>query len=105
MFVSQQEVLEMECRLFFSRFKNQATVLRMQEKISASRSTHQADALKLGLQTALDLRKRNSCILPRDNERNFPGKTVDGIDRGQGPAARLRRSSQGPGQLRGFLRT
>jgi len=53
----------MECRLFFSRFKNDATVFRMQEKISgisASRSVHQADALKLGLQAALDRKKRNS---------------------------------------------
>jgi len=53
----------MECQLFFSRFKNDATVFRMQEKIagiSASSSVHQADALKLGLRAALDLKKRNS---------------------------------------------
>ncbi|KAF9645604.1 hypothetical protein BDM02DRAFT_489896 [Thelephora ganbajun] len=60
---TQREVLEMECRLFFSRFKNQATVLRMQEKIAsigASRAVHQADAFKLGLQAALDFKKRDS---------------------------------------------
>lgn len=71
----------MECRLFFSRFKNEATILRMQEKISgisASRSTHQADALKLGLQVALDLKRRDSqvgmgCVMLRCTERNCPG--------------------------------
>jgi len=44
-------------RLFFSRFKNETTVYRVQiTVISASRSVHQADALKLGLQAALDLK-------------------------------------------------
>ena len=55
----------MECRLFFSRFKNEDTISRMREKIagmSASRSVHQADALKVGLQAALDLKKRDSRV-------------------------------------------
>ena len=80
MFVSQQEVLEMECRLFFSRFKNQDTVLRMQEKISTSRSTHQAHAFKLGLQAALDLKKRGSqigCVMLQCTQRNCPGREND----------------------------
>ena len=59
----------MECRLFFSRYQSPATVLRMQEKfasVGATRSAHQADALKLGLQSALDIKKRDS-LLGRGN--------------------------------------
>lgn len=55
----------MECRLFFSRFQNETTIRRMQERfagVGTSRSAHQADALKLGLQSALDIKKRNSLI-------------------------------------------
>jgi len=71
----------MECRLFFSRFKNEATIHRMQEKISgicASRSAHQADAFKLGLQAALDLKKRDGrvgtgCVMLLCPERGCPG--------------------------------
>jgi len=78
---TNQEILEMECRLFFSRFKNEATILRMQEKISgicASRSAHQADALKLGLQAAIDLKKRDGrvgsdCVMLMCPERDCPG--------------------------------
>jgi len=71
----------MECRLFFSRFKNEATIRHMQEKISgicANRSAHQADALKLGLQAALDIKKRDSqvgtdCVMLLCPERDCPG--------------------------------
>lgn len=55
----------MECRLLFSRFQNETTVRRMQERfagVGTNRSTHQADALKLGLQSALDIKKRNSLV-------------------------------------------
>lgn len=55
----------MECRLFFSRFQNETTIRRMQERfagVGASRSAHQADALKLGLQSALDIKKRDDVI-------------------------------------------
>lgn len=55
----------MECRLFFSKFKNEATVSRMQEKFastSKSRSARQTDAFKLGLQTALNLKRRESIV-------------------------------------------
>ena len=53
----------MECRLFFSRFQNPATIRRMEERfadIGTTRSAHQADALKLGLQSAIDIKKRNN---------------------------------------------
>ena len=71
----------MECRLFFSRFQNEATILRMQQRfagVCASRSSHQADALKLGLQSALEIKKRNSLVarggvMLRCRESDCPG--------------------------------
>jgi len=59
--VSQQQILEMECQLLFSKFKNEKTISRVQEKIAVAtggNSIHGADALKLGLQTALRLKKQ-----------------------------------------------
>lgn len=77
---SYEEVREMECRLFFSRFQNPETILRMQEKfgyVCANRSAYQADALKLGLKSALEIKKRNGLIgkgvMLKCRERNCPG--------------------------------
>jgi len=58
---SQQRILEMECRLLFSKFKNEATMFRVQEKImvpTGGNSIHRAEALKLGLQAALKSKKQ-----------------------------------------------
>jgi len=58
--ISQQQILEMECRLLFSKFKSEATISRVQEKIAVSTgedSVHRAIAFKLGLQAALDSKK------------------------------------------------
>ena len=71
----------MECRLFFSRFQSPATVHRMQEQfagVCATRSAHQADVLKLGLQSALDLMKRDNVagrgdVMLRCKESDCPG--------------------------------
>jgi hypothetical protein len=79
----------MECRLFFSRFRNETTILRMQEKtsrISASRSTHQADALKLGLQAALDLKKRDSLVVSPQPTVSTRATLRRGYNRGLGAA-------------------
>ncbi|KAF9778320.1 hypothetical protein BJ322DRAFT_494099 [Thelephora terrestris] len=57
----EQQIIEMECRLLFSKFKNEATTSRMQEKISSipgNHLAHCAGALKLGLRAALDLKKQ-----------------------------------------------
>ena len=57
---SEQQIVEMECRTLFSKFNNGATISRIQEKIHGlpgNHLAHCAGALKLGLRTALDLRK------------------------------------------------
>ena len=55
----------MECRLFFSRFQNEATVRQMEERfagIGTSRPMYQADVFKLWLQSALDVEKRSRLV-------------------------------------------
>jgi len=92
--LSQREILNMACRLFFSRFSTQATISRMQERIAsicASRSAHQADAFKIGLQATIDLKKQDSlvgtgCVMLQCRERDCPGNTgytsysLDGVE-------------------------
>ena len=59
-FNSEQQIVEMECRLLFSKFNNEAMISRVQEKISGlpgKHLAHCADALKLWLRTTLDLKK------------------------------------------------
>ena len=59
-FVSDNQLLEMECRLLFSKFKNETTVSLVQEKImgiSENHLVHRAGAFKLGLRTVLDLKE------------------------------------------------
>ena len=78
--ISYPEIREMESRLLFSRFQSEATNLRMQEKFAtagASRSAHRADSLKLGLRSALDLKRRESLsmsgVFLRCREQDCPG--------------------------------
>ena len=78
--VSYPEIREMESRLLFSRFQSEATNLRMQEKFAtagAGRSVHGVDSLKLGLRSALDLKRRESLspkgVFLRCKEQNCPG--------------------------------
>jgi len=57
---SEQQVVEMECRLLFSKFWNGVTMTRAQEKIGntpGNHLLHRAGAFKLGLRAALDLKK------------------------------------------------
>lgn len=59
---SERQVMEMECRLLFSKFNNEATAARVQEEITGNpgnRLAHHAGAFKLGLRTALDLKEGN----------------------------------------------
>jgi len=51
----------MERRLLFSKFKNETTMSRVRKKIAVAPGEnliHRADALKLGLQVALESKKR-----------------------------------------------
>jgi len=60
-----RQILEMECRLLFSKFKNKATMSLVQEKIGetfGNRFAHRADAFKLGLRAALDLKERDPAV-------------------------------------------
>jgi hypothetical protein len=73
----------MECRLLFSKFKNETTICRIQEKfarIPKGRSTHQADAFKLGLQAALVLKKRESLVGTGDVPLRCPAPDCPGTN-------------------------
>jgi len=61
---NEQQVVEMECELLFSKFKNKSTISRVEEKISSTPGNHlvhRARAFKLGLRAALDTKKGNHC--------------------------------------------
>ena len=58
---SQEKIMEMECELLVSNFKNQKTIALVKEnigRISDGSSPHCADALKLGLKKAFELKKQ-----------------------------------------------
>lgn len=58
---SQEKVMEMECDLLILNFKNAKTIDLVGEniaRISGGSSSHSANALKLGLKKAFDLKKR-----------------------------------------------
>ena len=58
---SQEKVMEMECDLLISNFKNAKTIDLVNEnigRISGGSSSHSASALKLGLKKAFDLKKQ-----------------------------------------------
>ena len=53
----------MERRLLFSQFKYETTMAEVQDKIGGTLgnlSAHRASAFKLGLRTALDVKKRSA---------------------------------------------
>ena len=57
---SQDKIMEMECELLISSFKNPRTVELVNENIrrmADGSSSHTANALKLGLKKAFDLKK------------------------------------------------
>lgn len=58
---SEQQVIEMECQLLFSEFKDEDMMARVQEKLDnmpGNHLAHCAGAFKLGLRTALGLDPR-----------------------------------------------
>lgn len=58
---SQDKIMEMECELLIKSFKNPNTVDLVNEnigRIADGSSSHSADALKLGLKKAFDLKKQ-----------------------------------------------
>ena len=58
---SQDKIMEMECELLISSFKNPKTVDLVNEnigRIADGSSSHSADALKLGLKKAFELKKQ-----------------------------------------------
>ena len=60
MFFSQEKILEMECELLISNFKNPKTIELVGEnigRISRGSSSDAANALKLGLKKAFDRKK------------------------------------------------
>ena len=59
--LSQQEIMELQCGLLVSSFRDQNTIARMKEnigRISDGSSSHCAGALKLGLKKAFELKKK-----------------------------------------------
>ena len=66
--LSQKEIMEMECELLISNFKNPKTIGHLKEKIgyiSDGSSPHCAGALKLGLKKAIEHKKRERGVLLR----------------------------------------
>jgi len=60
--ISQEKIMEAQCELFISSFKDPKTVTRVREivdDISDGSSPHCAGALKLGLKKAFDLKKQS----------------------------------------------
>lgn len=58
---SQDKIMEMQCELLISKFNNPKTIELVKENIehiSDGSSSHCADALKLGLKKAFDLKKQ-----------------------------------------------
>ena len=67
-FVSQDKIMEMQCDLLISNFRNPATITLMQEnigRISDGSSSHHASPLKLGFKKALEFKKRRGGPLLR----------------------------------------
>jgi len=65
---SQMKIVEMQCELLISDFKNPTTIALMQENIghiSDGSSPHSANALKLGFKKASEFKKQNSGVLLR----------------------------------------
>ena len=65
---SQSKVMDMQCDLLISDFKNPTTIALMQENIghiSDGSSPHRVSALKIGFKKAFELKKRNSGVLLR----------------------------------------
>jgi len=59
--ISQEKIMEAQCELFISSFKDPKTVTRVREivdDISDGSSPHRAGALKLGLKKAFELKKQ-----------------------------------------------
>ena len=60
--ISQEKIMEVQCELFISSFKDPKTSARVREivgDISDGSSPHCAGALKLGLKKAFELKKKN----------------------------------------------
>ena len=70
---SQEKVMEMECDLLISNFKNAKTIDLVNEnigRISGGSSSHSASALKLGLKKAFDLKKQSPGVKLRCSNGN-----------------------------------
>ena len=71
---SQKRIMEMQCDLLVSNFKDLKTIALVKENIgnvSDGSSSHSADALKLGLKMAFEL-KRQNCARLRCSHGNCP---------------------------------
>ena len=69
--LSQQEIMELQCGLLVSSFRDQKTITRVKEnigRISDGSSSHCAGALKLGLKKAFELKKKRHP--PRTEQRS-----------------------------------
>ena len=65
LFFSQEKIMEMQCELLVSNFKDPKTIAHMKEnirRISNGSSSHCTRALKLGFKKALDLKKKGNCV-------------------------------------------
>jgi len=65
---SQEELMEMECELLLSNFKDPKTIALVKEnigRISDGTSSHCAGALKLGLKKGFELKKQQRGVLLR----------------------------------------
>ena len=59
---SQEKIMEMQCELLVSNFKDPKTIAHMKEnikRISDGSSSHSIRALKLGFKKALDLKRKS----------------------------------------------
>ena len=62
----QYKIMDMQCDLLISDFRDSTTITLMQEnigRISNESSSHYASALKLGFKKAFELKKRDICVL------------------------------------------
>jgi len=63
---SQEKIMEMECDLLVSNFRDPITIALVKEnieRISDGSSPHRTGALKLGLKKAFELKKRQKYVL------------------------------------------